>query len=257
MHAGLVSSETERTYILTYHSIGDDKYSIPAYVFDGQMRYFAEYTRVVPLDELLWSRTRPGDRPTCAITFDDGYASVYERALPILREYRLPASLYITTGVVGERIGQMSDGDPGLLPALPMLTWRQIRNLQRGGFTLGTHLVHHLDLTTLSRDEAVAELKSSRNAVEQHSGTECLDFAYPWGHSSRRVAKYVRESGYRSAVTSIHRDIPPSCDPMFVPRVAIRREYTLTHLHAIVCGDWDYLGFYQQVRDLLRIGKWQ
>ena len=206
-------------------------------------------------DELLWSNTRPHDRPTCAVTFDDGYASVHEHALPILEKYRFPASLYITTGLVGERAGRMSDADAGLLPGLPMLTWPQIRGLQRAGFMLGTHLVHHRDLTMLSREEAVAELKSSRNAIERHTDKECLDFAYPWGSASKFCAGHVRETGYRSAVTSIHSTVPASCDPMFVPRVAIRREYTLGHIRAILRGDWDYLGFYQRMREALRIRK--
>ena len=49
MNAKLHSSDTGHSYILTYHSIGEDQYSIPAAVFDGQMRYLAEHTRVVPL----------------------------------------------------------------------------------------------------------------------------------------------------------------------------------------------------------------
>jgi len=257
IHAELQSSETRRTYILTYHSIGEDENSIPAHVFDSQMNYLAQNARVVPFDELFRSRTRAHDRASCAVTFDDGYASVHEHALPILAKYRFPASLYITTGAIGEREEKMSDLDPGLLPGLPMLTWPQIRELQRGGFTLGTHLVHHLDLTTLSREEAVAELKSSRNGVEQHTDTECVDFAYPWGYASKYCAGHVRETGYRSAVTSIHSAVPVNCDPMFVPRVAIRREYTLAHFRAIVCGEWDYLGSYQKVRNALRVSRRQ
>jgi len=255
IHAKLESSETQRTYILTYHSIGEHENSIPAHAFHSQMNYLAQNARVVPFDELFRSRTHAHDRPTCAVTFDDGYASVHAHALPILTKYRFPASLYITTGAIGEREEKMSDLDPGLLPGLPMLTWAQIRDLQHGGFTLGTHLVHHLDLTTLSREEAVAELKSSRNAIEQHTDKECIDFAYPWGSASKFCAGLVRDTGYRSAVTSIHSTVPANCDPMFVPRVAIRREYTLGHIRAILCGDWDYLGFYQSVRDALRIRK--
>jgi peptidoglycan/xylan/chitin deacetylase (PgdA/CDA1 family) len=253
----LQRSETGRHYILTYHSIGEDDYSIPAHVFESQMRYLAENARVVPLDELLGLHILPYDCATCAITFDDGYASVHEYALPILRRYRLSASLYVTTGIVGDRERQMSDSDPGLLPSLPMLTWPEIRDLQRGGFKLGTHLVHHLDLTALNREEAVAELKSSRNAVEQHTDTECVDFAYPWGYASKSCAEFLRDTGYRRAVTSTHRSVWADCDPMFIPRVSIRREYSLAHIGAILSGDWDYLGFYQQVRDVLLIRRLQ
>ena len=41
---------------------------------------------------------RPG---TVAITFDDGYHDVYQYAYPLLKAYDIPATLFITTGVIG------------------------------------------------------------------------------------------------------------------------------------------------------------
>ena len=41
---------------------------------------------------------RPG---TVAITFDDGYLDVYQNAYPLLKAYNIPATLFITTGVIG------------------------------------------------------------------------------------------------------------------------------------------------------------
>lgn len=37
---------------------------------------------------------------TVAITFDDGYYDVYERAYPLLRSYDIPATMFVTTGVI-------------------------------------------------------------------------------------------------------------------------------------------------------------
>lgn len=37
------------------------------------------------------------------VTFDDGYAGVHDVALPLLRELRLPATVYVPTGYVGTR----------------------------------------------------------------------------------------------------------------------------------------------------------
>ncbi len=40
---------------------------------------------------------------TVVITFDDGYYDVYQRAFPLLKEYQIPATIFTTTGVIGDR----------------------------------------------------------------------------------------------------------------------------------------------------------
>src|SRR4051794_28319151 len=45
-----------------------------------------------------WSKVR---QPSIVITFDDGYADNHREALPILTEYGLPATFFVTAGAVG------------------------------------------------------------------------------------------------------------------------------------------------------------
>jgi peptidoglycan/xylan/chitin deacetylase (PgdA/CDA1 family) len=65
-------------------------------------RIAAESYDVLPLAELE-SRRRAGALPSraIAITFDDGYADNHDVAWPVLREYGLPATVFVTTGAVG------------------------------------------------------------------------------------------------------------------------------------------------------------
>ena len=73
--------------------------------FATQIEWLAERCEMVALRE-LWRRvTEPGrsaGRPLCALTFDDGYRDVLERAAPICRRYAAPMCIYPVTDPVNE-----------------------------------------------------------------------------------------------------------------------------------------------------------
>ena len=64
--------------------------------FERQMRYLAAHYEVVPLDQLLRPPTGSWrGKPLAAITFDDGYKSIYRYAYPVLRRFALPATVFV------------------------------------------------------------------------------------------------------------------------------------------------------------------
>jgi peptidoglycan/xylan/chitin deacetylase (PgdA/CDA1 family) len=64
----------------------------------AHLGYLSSRYRVVPLADLFKSGAL---EPTVAITFDDGFRSVHDNAWPLLRERQIPATCYLTTGVIG------------------------------------------------------------------------------------------------------------------------------------------------------------
>src|SRR5262245_20585348 len=66
--------------------------------FAQQMRYLARNYRVVSLEQCL--EPVPGDPYRAVITFDDAYASIYQYAYPVLRELRLPATVFVPTDFI-------------------------------------------------------------------------------------------------------------------------------------------------------------
>jgi peptidoglycan/xylan/chitin deacetylase (PgdA/CDA1 family) len=71
--------------------------------FRWQMALLADCFNVVPLRQALADLDcgRLAPRTVC-ITFDDGYRSVHELALPVLEEFGLPATVFVTSGHVGQ-----------------------------------------------------------------------------------------------------------------------------------------------------------
>ncbi len=160
---------------------------MPVENFDAQMRFLKDQGGVVALKELMSGSPESTGGITCAVTFDDGYASVYDNAFPILGRLGLAATVYLTTAAIGDNAVGHSSANAGLYPCEPMLTWPLVRELDRGGITIGSHLSHHKDLTQLSRQQAIFELVSSRDAIELRTGSPCKDLSYPWGRTSRQV----------------------------------------------------------------------
>lgn len=67
--------------------------------FRWQMELLAECFNVLPLHDAVQMLSTERMPPRAvAITFDDGYRSTHDLALPILREYQLPATVFVTTG---------------------------------------------------------------------------------------------------------------------------------------------------------------
>jgi peptidoglycan/xylan/chitin deacetylase (PgdA/CDA1 family) len=51
----------------------------------------------------------PTDDPSVAITFDDGYVDNLENALPVLERHAIPATLFVSTGYIGNSTGYWWD----------------------------------------------------------------------------------------------------------------------------------------------------
>lgn len=71
-------------------------------MFEAQMAYLARYYMPLSLDDYLNGVTDAGrSAPKVIVTFDDGWRDNYFNAYGILRKYRIPAVIFLTTGYIG------------------------------------------------------------------------------------------------------------------------------------------------------------
>ncbi|MCJ7443531.1 MAG: polysaccharide deacetylase family protein [Methanotrichaceae archaeon] len=94
--------------ILIYHGVGQNQEnwmhpSINEKIFETQINYIKRRYKVISLKSLvsLNQEKKPLPKKAAIITFDDGYKNIYKYAYPILRKYNIPATIFLTTGVIG------------------------------------------------------------------------------------------------------------------------------------------------------------
>lgn len=208
--------------ILAYHAVDPgwlSRLSVPPASFAHHLEWLARHRVLLPLEVALTRVRRTGSLPgrMTAITFDDGFASVYEHAYPVLRRLRMPATVFVVgrtlEGIVG--VDWVDDATA----SLPTLSREQILEMREGGITFGSHGYSHADLTGLEDVELERELRDSRLALEDLLREPVTTIAYPRARSDERVRRIARRCGYRYGLAvSLPRQ---SGGPMEVGRAGI------------------------------------
>jgi peptidoglycan/xylan/chitin deacetylase (PgdA/CDA1 family) len=206
--------------ILTFHTL-DDRRSVISFSPELFRRVLSRLQergyRPLRLSEAAGYLHRGAVFPekSLVLTFDDGYQTVYDVAFPVLQRYGMPATVFLT---VGEDKPAFPDGCLPSLQGQPMLTWPQIREMQRWGMDFGAHTLTHPDLTRLPRQRAEAEILSSKSAIEHALGSTVECFAYPYGRYDRNSRDIVRQH-YACACSDRLALVTAGSDPHALERV--------------------------------------
>jgi peptidoglycan/xylan/chitin deacetylase (PgdA/CDA1 family) len=213
--------------VLCYHAVSDDwpaMLALPGERLERQLTHLVERGyRGATFTEAVHDPPAPR---TVAVTFDDGFRSVIDRALPILERLGLPGTLFAPTAHIGQPGPRTWPGTDRWLGTpheheLAAMTWDDLGALVNAGWEIGSHTRTHPRLTELAGEPLARELAASRDDCRQRLGRPCESLAYPYGDVDRRVARAAREAGYTAAA-----GLPERLDrrrAMCWPRVGIYR----------------------------------
>lgn len=216
-----------KVFITAFHRVNDglppDGLTCSSRMFRDFCAYFKKNFRVVPLAEQIEAfragKSLPG---TLSITFDDGYLDNYEVAAPILEEMGLPATFFITSDFIGSQRVPFWDKE---LPFQPgWMSWDQVRDLARRGFSIGGHTVNHIDMGKEPPDAIRTELGVSKQRIEQELGRKVELFAYPFGgekNINETSRALVREAGFNCCMSCHGGTNEPATDPYRLKRIPI------------------------------------
>jgi peptidoglycan/xylan/chitin deacetylase (PgdA/CDA1 family) len=283
---GLASGRARSPLVVGYHRVVESfeasaRGALPGMIIsrrmlEHQLDWLGRRFRFVSLGELgAKLEAREGfSSPVAAVTFDDGYADVYEHALPLLRRKGIPAAVFVVTDIVGSgglhlydrlhvllsrvfsrsrsanadvtrlvadldlplpesvaREGLPSNAfsalrllleglpraglvrvasalefhspiDESAFPELRPMSWEMVREMHRGGTTIGSHTRSHAVLTREDPSQVHEEAAASRRDLERHLGAAVEHFAYPDGGFDDVAVAAVAQAGYRFAYTT-------------------------------------------------------
>lgn len=170
---------------------------------------------------------RAGER-RIVITFDDGFANVFENALPVLHECGFRAINFLVSGRLGGlNTWDLADGErPERL-----MDAEQVREWLAAGQDIGAHSVTHAHLTRLPAAQAREEIVASKQALEDRFTCAVTDFAYPFGEMNPALRTLVAEAGFERAWSVEPGVITRGADPLALPRfpavVSLRKPLNL------------------------------
>jgi peptidoglycan/xylan/chitin deacetylase (PgdA/CDA1 family) len=204
--------------ILMYHVINPPPGSVPypdLYVpapeFAAQMQALKSGGwHAVTMNQLEanWSRGVPlGPGKPIVLSFDNGYASQYANAMPILKRL----------GWVGVENIQLS----GLPPSEGGLTGSQVRGLLSAGWELDTQGISHADLITLGASDLHYQVATARQILRRRYRVPVNWFCYPSGHYNATVIAAVRAAGFVGSTTVLPGWATRSDDPFRLPRLRV------------------------------------
>ena len=198
--------------VLTYHRINDklpkDSLVVHPKDFKRQMfflRFYCKQFEVITIEQMpdyfnsytLNQKINNKPRTKILITFDDGYRDNYIHAFPILKRYKLPATIFLTTDYIGTDYKKERYKD---------VPWKrdylrvdEIREMLEHNITFGAHTATHQHLTRIGLEEARKEIEDSKVMVSAFIRSPVNAFCYPYGEYNEKVKEIVKDCGFSCA----------------------------------------------------------
>jgi peptidoglycan/xylan/chitin deacetylase (PgdA/CDA1 family) len=184
-----------------YHRVGPFrdgallKMNVAPETFREHMSVLARRANPVPLDTLVACARdgKPFPRGAVAVTFDDGYRDLMEFALPVLRDFKIPAAFFIVSRGVGD-VDSWNHIEG--LPREAIMSWDDLKKLRDEGMTIGSHSASHARLDEANSAALHDEIEGSRRELQGKLGVPVRHFAYPQGRYSKEAEAAVAAAGY-------------------------------------------------------------
>lgn len=123
----------------------------------------AEPEEMIPVEHLVLPEEKKTEKKRIALTFDDGPHPIYTpQMLKLLKEEQVPATFFL----LGENVELYGD---------------VVKEIAKEGHLIGNHTYHHVQVTSLSLEEACKEIQETSDLIEELTGTGTEYVRPPFG----------------------------------------------------------------------------
>jgi len=215
--AHAIEHDESKAVILAYHHIGESQYpqsNISIDLFNTHIDEIInnDYT-VLPLPKIITALNAQHPLPpkTVAITFEGGYRSAYQNAIPKLIENNIPFTIFIAS-------------DNTKIPT--HLDWKTLKKIAKfEGASFGILPAQYAHISHLPKSESTRLINKSRIAFKKQMKKEVAFFSYPYGEISTDLIEVVRKQGFTAAFGLHSAPIHSGSNMLALPRFTMTSQY--------------------------------
>ena len=203
--------------VFVYHRFGENNYPSTNIKISQFKKHLEELTKnnynVVSTEEIVDALINNKDLPekTVALTIDDAFFSIYKKAWPLLKEKKLPFTIFVSTGPLKSN-------------SKNYMNWEQIKEMVNHGVTIGHHTKNHLHLVTKEKEKIISEIEEANNDFLKNLGYVPDIFAYPYGEYSSEI-KQITKNYFKAAFGQQSGGIYNGIDIFELPRYSLNEQY--------------------------------
>lgn len=247
MVEALLKIKRPEVSILLYHSVSNDgtTVDITPEDFKFQIEYLKKSFDFISLDQVMdyMSGRINFKRPVVALTFDDGYKDLIDNVFPILKKENIPIAVFVLAKNDKANREEIANNKR-------LLSFSDIKLLQKNGWTIGCHTATHANLALLNKSQLSEEIIMAKQVLESNLKTIIKFISYPKGIYNSKITSLVEKAGYKMGLSTDAGILTNRTSRYAVPRVGIDRTVTESQFPVLLSRSGV---FYFQVKNT--IGK--
>lgn len=236
--------ETGSCTVLNYHTVTDDL----ADRFLCQMKTLIKLAQ--PISAVRCQELFRGTY--IALTFDDAFSSFVRNAWPILRDLRIPVTVFVPTSYLGRQSAWVDYGGDNPVGEEVMSAKTLLEIAADELLDIGSHTATHADLVNLTDETVRQELKASRETLETMLGREIDSISFPYGSFGDRELRFAREAGYRYQFSVLPRRSSAVYCEGLIGRVSVHATDSAAEFRLKVLGAYRWVGIASDLKHRIR-----
>lgn len=218
--------------VIYYHSVIDKK------KFENQIKYLSNK---FSFTNSKFETSNTGNKHFILLTFDDGMISVLNNALPILKEYKIPAIIFFPTGFLGKYPNWEVKKDK-ICSTDRIMNESELKYIfENFDIEIASHTSSHVDLQKVTEENAINELVSSKLILEKIIDKKVKYFSFPYGSFNTGLISLAFQMGYDNVFTTQPEIISLPPKNRFYGRVSVDPDISPLEFKLKVNGAYSWL----------------